>query len=111
MKNLGITKNIYSVFRKPKEIYGCVMSIKSSPLKHFDPITAHIVFQILALLWSLVFAAMLGSYLAFGVSAIFHILLISGVLSTVLVFREANKKDFVSNITGYNGRSFGGEHE
>jgi membrane protein implicated in regulation of membrane protease activity len=84
------------------------MTIEHSPLKKFDPMVAHMMFQVLALVWSGIFAAMIGSYIAFGISAAFHIFLISGVLVTVLVFREGNKRNV---LAGYNGRALGGEHE
>ena len=65
------------------------------------------MFQVLALVWSGIFAAMIGSYIAFGISAAFHIFLISGVLVTVLVFCKDPKKD---RAIKYNGRASSGEH-
>ena len=96
------------LLKEIKTMYQCVMTIEHSPLKKFDPMVAHMMFQVLALVWSGIFAAMIGSYVAFGISAAFHIFLISGVLVTVLVFREGNKRNVPA---GYNGRAPGGEHE
>lgn len=104
----GLVNTVLFMFKEVKTMYQCVMTIEHSPLKKFDPMVAHMMFQVLALVWSGVFAAMLGSYVAFGISAAFHIFLISGVLITVLVFREGNKRD---RTVKYSGRAPGGEHE
>jgi hypothetical protein len=104
----GIVNTVSYLLKEVKTMYQGVMTIQHSPLKNFDPMVAHMMFQILALVWSGIFAAMLGSYIAFGISAVFHIFFISGVLVTVLVFREGNKR---SRAVGYNGRAPGGEHE
>lgn len=88
-----MVNSISFLIKEIKSMYQGVMTIEHSPLKRFDPIVAHMMFQVLALIWSGVFAAMLGSYIAFGISAAFHVFFISGVLITVLVFREGNKRD------------------
>lgn len=107
-KSPGIVNTTIFFFTEIKSMYNSVMTIEHSPLKNFDPMVAHMMFQVLALVWSGVFAAMLGSYIAFGISAAFHIFLITGVLITVLMFREGNKRD---RAVKYCGRAAGGEHE
>lgn len=92
------------------DAYQSVMTIDRSPLKHFDPMVAHMVFQVLAFAWSSIFALMLGSYLAFGASATFHALFVAGVFITALVFKEGNKRSVNYRIK-YNSRMAGGEHE
>ena len=104
----GMVNSVFYTLKEIKSMYRGVMTIEHSPLKNFDPMVAHMMFQILALVWSGIFAATLGSYIAFGISATFHIFFISGVLVTVLVFREGNKKD---RAIKYSGRAPGGEHE
>ena len=104
----GMANTVKYLLKEIKTMYQCVMTIEHSPLKKFDPMVAHMMFQVLALVWSGILAAMIGSYVAFGISAAFHIFLISGVLVTVLVFREGNKRNVPA---GYNGRAPGGEHE
>ena len=104
----GMANTVKYLLKEIKTMYQCVMTIEHSPLKKFDPMVAHMMFQVLALVWSGIFAAMIGSYVAFGISAAFHIFLISGVLFTGLVFREGNKRNVPA---GYNGRALGGEHE
>lgn len=93
-----------------KGLYRSVMTIEHSPLKNFDPIIAHMMFQILAFMWSGIFAMMLSSYLAFGISATFHVLFLAGVFITAIVFREGNKGSKALRADGYNGRMNGGEH-
>lgn len=108
IKSPGMVNSVSFLVKEIKSMYQGVMTIEHSPLKRFDPMVAHMMFQMLALIWSGIFAAMLGSYIAFGVSAAFHIFFISGVLVTVLVFREGNKRD---RAIKYSGRAPGGEHE
>lgn len=103
----GIVNTIGYIFVEIKLMYNSVMTIENSPLKKFDPMVAHMVFQVLALVWSGVFAAMIGSYIAFGISAAFHIFLITGVLVTALAFQTAERK---GKIKVYSGRAADGEH-
>lgn len=112
-KPIGWATTLSSLATIPRELWNTVMTIENSPLAKLDPMVAHMVFQCLAFVWSGIFAAMLGSYLAFGVSAIFHLLLISGVTITAVTMNEANKRPqaFNSRFSGYNGRGNGGEHE
>jgi hypothetical protein len=86
------------------DAYRSVMTIENSPLKNFDPMVAHMAFQILAFVWSAVFGLMLGSYLAFGISGTLHMLFIAGVVITATVFKTADRAN------KYNGRSPDGEH-
>jgi hypothetical protein len=107
----GIVNTIFTVSRGFKEAYNSVMTIEHSPLKNFDPIVAHMMFQVLAFVWSGVFAMMLGSFLAFGISAAFHVLFISGVCITAIVFKEGNRRSQPYRLANYNARMNGGEHE
>ena len=86
------------------DAYRSVMTIENSPLKNFDPMVAHMVFQILALLWSAIFGIMLSSYIAFGISGTLHMLFISGVVITATVFKTANRSN------KYSSRAPDGEH-
>jgi hypothetical protein len=107
----GIANTITVLITTVREAYRSVMTIENSPLKNFDPIVAHLMFQVLAFVWSAIFALMLGSFLAFGISAVFHVLFISGVCITALVFKEGNRRSVPYRLAGYNGRNIGGEHE
>ena len=107
----GMANTIFTLGRTVKEAYQSVMTIEHSPLKNFDPIVAHMMFQVLAFVWSSIFAIMLGSFIAFGVSATFHILLVAGIFITAMVFKEGNKRSTSYRLANYNGRMAGGEHE
>ncbi len=112
---IGYVTTIKTLLAIPGDIYNSVMTIENSPLKNLDPMAAHVVFQALAFVWSAIFAAMMGSVMAFGISAVFHILLISGIVITAMTFREANKNPesinkLLSGGKKYNGRAADGEH-
>lgn len=103
----GMANTIATLATTAKDAYRSVMTIEHSPLKNFDPMVAHMMFQVLAFVWSGIFAMMLGSYLAFGISATFHALFVGGIFITAMVFKEGNKR----NARMYNSRMLGGEHE
>jgi len=90
-KPIGWATTLSSVAVMPRDMWNSVMTIEHSPLRKLDPRVAHMMFQCLAFIWSGLFAAMIGSYMAFGISAFFHICLITGVFITVMVFRQADK--------------------
>jgi len=90
------------------DCWNSVMDHRFNPLSEIpDMAVRHLVMQILAWMWCIIFAFYVGSWIAFGVSAILHILLIVGVCITVVTFDAAKKAKF----TGGLGRGPGGEHE
>jgi len=96
-----------------KDFWNSIMTIEGSSLRNLDPRVAHMVFLILAFMWSGIFSIMIGSITAFGISAIAHIALVSGTAITVMVFNEADKRPESLNKTvksfsfksGYNSGS------
>ena len=114
-KPIGWATTISELINIPREMWNSVMTVEKSPLRNLDPMVGHMIFQCLFFIWSGIFALMVGSYLAFGISAAFHLLLISGITITAVTFRQAenNPKSidrFVKdNII--NSRGVGGEHE
>ena len=68
-----------------------VMNEKINPLRNLEPMAAHMVMQVLAWMWSAIFAVMLSSYVVFGITAAAHALLIAGAFITWMVFRNAEK--------------------
>ena len=83
-----------------KDCWKTVMTIEHSPLRKLDPMVAHMVFTILGFMWSAIFGiAIMESYTSFGVSAVVHIVLISGIFITALVFNEADKRPDALNET------------
>jgi hypothetical protein len=75
-----------------KEAWDSIMTINGSSLRKLDPRVAHMIFQMLAFMWSGIFAVMVGSYMAFGISAAFHLVFITGVFITMLVLNTSDKK-------------------
>lgn len=106
-------------FKGAKGAWDSLMTIEHSPLRKLDTRVAHMIYQCLAFVWSGLFAIMIGSTMAFGISAIFHVALIGGIFITAAVMNEADKNPdrlnriagTVTKIDGYNGRRNGGEHD
>ena len=88
---IGWATTIKAVVRLPREMWNSVMTVEHSPLRKLDPRVGHMIFQMLAFMWSGIFAVMIGSYTAFGISAIGHLVFITGVFITVTMFRTAEK--------------------
>ena len=89
--------------------YKLIMDSKYNPLANIPDLnTRHMVMQILAWMWCIIFAMSMGSITVFGVSAVAHALLISGIVITVATFEVARARpnNFVSLARGANG-----EHE
>ena len=90
-------------------VYKSVMDSRYNPLANIQDVTIrHLVMQILAWMWCLVFSFWMGSLLIFGVSAAVHAILIAGVFITVATFETAKKRP---GYFGSLGRATGGEHE
>jgi hypothetical protein len=91
------------------KLYNLIMDSKHNPLSHIpDTNTRHLVMQILAWMWCIIFGMSVGSITVFGISAVAHALLIAGVFITAGVFETAKRKP---NYFGGLGRGNGGEHE
>jgi len=107
-----------------------VMDMDRNPLRHIpDLSTRHMVLQILAWMWCIVFSFYVGSFVAFGISAIAHIFLLAAIVITVGTFETARRKpNFFNNFPTstpsrarsmfFNGKRIkldpqdkGGEHE
>jgi len=91
------------------DTYNLIMDSRYNPLRHIsDNNTRHLVMQMLAWMWCIIFSMWMGSIVVFGISAIAHALLIAGVFITAGVFETARRKP---NYFGGLGRGNGGEHE
>ena len=86
------------------ECWNSVMDMDKNPLKYIpDTSTRHMVLQILAWMWCMVFSFYLGSFVVFGISAIAHVLLLGAIVVTVATFETAKKKPHAFNfLNGYN---------
>ena len=89
--------------------YKLIMDSKHNPLSNIpDTNTRHLIMQILAWMWCIIFSMWMGSIVVFGISAIAHALLIAGVFITAGVFETAKRR---TQYFGGLGRGNGGEHE
>ena len=90
------------------KLYHLIMDSRHNPLAHIpDTNTRHLVMQVLAWMWCIVFSMWMGSILVFGVSASIHAILLAGIFVTVGVFETAKRKPL---YFGGLGRANGGEH-
>tara|TARA_A100001388_G_scaffold145056_1_gene107630 strand:+ start:2220 stop:2501 length:282 start_codon:yes stop_codon:yes gene_type:complete len=90
-------------------LYKLVMDSKHNPLRNIPDInTRHMIMQVLAWMWCIIFSMYIGSVLAFGISAVIHAVLIAGVFITAGVFETAKRRP---QYFGGLGRGSGGEHE
>ena len=79
-----------------------IMIRDNTPLKNIPNVMVrHMIFQILAWMWCIIFSAALGSFVVFGISLIAHVLLISGIVITYTTFQTAKKVD--RGVTQYRG--------
>ena len=85
------------------------MNHNKNPLKNIpDLSTRHLVMQILAWMWCIVFSMYFGSMWVFGITALAHVIIIAAVIITVATFETAKRKP--NYFSGF-GRGPGGEHE
>tara|TARA_Y100000385_G_scaffold132603_1_gene137819 strand:+ start:2627 stop:3058 length:432 start_codon:yes stop_codon:yes gene_type:complete len=94
-------------------VYNCwnvVMNHEKNPLSEIpDFSTRHMIMQVLAWMWCIVFAIIVGSMWAGIFSMMLHALLLSAIAITVATFETAKRKPHV--FGSRNGRGRGGEHE
>ena len=92
-----------------KQTWSLIMDSEKNPLRHIPDInTRHMVMQVLALMWCIIFSMYIGSIAAFGISASIHALLIAGIFITLGTFETAKRRP---QYFGGLGRGNGGEHE
>ena len=91
------------------KLYHLVMDSRNNPLSNIpDTNTRHLVMQVLAWMWCIIFSMWMGSILVFGISAAIHAILLAGIFVTVGVFETAKSKPA---YFGGLGRANDGEHE
>ena len=100
-------KGVYPVRTLIVNGWNSVMDHKRNPLSNIPDLqTRHLVMQVLAWMWCIIFSMSLGSIMAFGISAIAHTLLIAGIVATVSTFAVAkNKPELFSLRPGYHSVS------
>ena len=91
------------------KFYNLLMDSRHNPLSNIpDTNTRHLVMQVLAWMWCIIFSMWMGSILVFGISAAIHAILLAGIFVTVGVFETAKSKPA---YFGGLGRANDGEHE
>jgi len=94
-------------------VYNCwnvVMDHEKNPLSNIpDFSTRHMIMQVLAWMWCIVFAIIVSSMWAGVISMVIHALLLAAIAITVATFETAKRKP--NMFTSLNGRGTGGEHE
>ena len=79
--------------------WNLVMDDRRNPLSHIpDMQTRHVVMQLLAWMWCIIFSISIGSMTVFGVSALAHSLFIGGLIFTVATFETAKRKPETFNL-------------
>tara|TARA_Y100001938_G_C8047254_1_gene409646 strand:+ start:899 stop:1273 length:375 start_codon:yes stop_codon:yes gene_type:complete len=85
-----------------------VMNADINPLRHIpDTNTRHMVLQVLAWMWCIVFSMYMGSIFVMGVTMIAHILFLAAIVITVATFETARDNPAFFLKKGYHspGRS------
>lgn len=127
---LTFEKDVFSMREFIHTSWHGVMNHHVNPLKHIPDLQVrHMVLQVLAWMWCIVFAFIVGDLFVFGVSAVAHILLLGAITVTVATFETAKRRPQTFNFNfhtpsrtrGYmwvNGQKIkldkndpGGEHE
>ena len=91
------------------KIYRIIMDSQKNPLSNIHDVnTRHMIMQVLAWMWCIIFSMYVGSMLVFGISAIIHALLLAGIFVTVGTFETASRRP---QYFGGLGRGHGGEHD
>ena len=72
--------------------WNIVMNHDKNPLKNIpDTNTRHMIMQILAWMWCIIFSLYFGSFVVFGITAVAHFLLVFGTFMTAATFATAPK--------------------
>jgi len=70
-----------------------VMNADKNPLRHIpDTNTRHMVLQVLAWMWCIVFSMWVGSFWIMGVSMIAHAFILAAIVITVATFETARRR-------------------
>jgi hypothetical protein len=88
--------------------WNSVMDDERNPLSAIpDFSTRHMIMQVLAWMWCIVFGLMVGSWTVFGISAVGHVLLLGAIAVTVGTFETAKRNPWAFGSYHSYGRSRG----
>ena len=73
--------------------WNSVMNADKNPLKNIPDLnTRHMVLQVLAWMWCIMFSLYFGSMWVFGITAIAHVFILAAVVLTVATFETARQR-------------------
>ena len=72
--------------------WDAVMDSNHNPLRHLDLASQHYFMQVLGWMWSMVFSLSFLSMFQFGYVWLAHLLFTGGLVMTVAVFKQAEKR-------------------
>ena len=73
--------------------WNSVMNAEINPLRHIPDLQVrHMVLQVLAWMWCIVFSMWVGSFWVMGASMIAHVLLLAAIVVTVATFETAKRR-------------------
>jgi hypothetical protein len=102
-------KGVYPMRTFIINAWNAIMDDKRNPLSNIQDLqTRHVVMQLLAWMWCIIFSMYLGSMWVFGITTIAHAIVVAGIVLTVGTFETAKR---TPQYFGGLGRGIGGEHE
>ena len=76
-----------------------IMNADVNPLKHIPDInTRHMVLQVLAWMWCIVFSMYVGSIFVMGVTMIVHVIFLAAIVITVATFEAAKNNSSIFKL-------------
>ena len=76
-----------------------IMNADVNPLKHIPDInTRHMVLQVLAWMWCIVFSMYVGSIFVMGVTMIAHVIFLAAIVITVATFETAKNNSSIFKL-------------
>jgi len=93
--------------------WNMIMDHRLNPLRNIPDLnTRHMIMQVLAWMWCIVFSMYFSSMWMFGITAIAHVIVLAAIAVTVGTFELAkHKPKFFAKDNIINSRGIGGEHE
>ena len=91
--NVTFEKGVYPVREWIVSSWNVIMDDRRNPLSAIpDTNVRHMVMQVLAWMWCIIFSMSLGSITVFAYTTVAHTLLIAGIVATVAIFETAKRK-------------------
>ena len=107
--NVTFEKGVYPVRSFIVDSWNAVMNSEYNPLSAIPHTgTRHMIMQVLAWMWVIVFTVVTGTWAWVGINFIAHTLLLGAIVVTVATFETAKR---APQYFGGLGRGNGGEHE